>query len=369
MKKKRFVLSFIVSLFFAAFFLEGCEPSYPKEKLAEHVGVLCKEEFNIDTKAEVFGNTLAIYIPMQSLFDLTFGLSEEAQEVIQNVLMVSSRAVLSTDKGIDFYCIIVQDVRLPELQVVIVKNVEDVKRSFYGDISRGEYFKRTLFDININPQSQKERTIKSIFSKHDLEEKWQESLIDEFFRSSPSNLKEFGYWNDKFYAKEITLGEFLAEQLAYRIRINLRENKELEKQLLIKNIEGAYVVENDLPFFDIAFDIQTKEMLAVAGQKISKEELFTNIIEEVTLCLYGYGFQDFVFVKIFDINTKDTLLITKMDLYKYKKKKIKIADVLKGINKGKIKKQSQEVIVVQMPYQDAGTLRGNTARGVKPKVT
>jgi len=42
------------------------------------------------------------------------------------------------DADFDFYCVIAHDIRIPEIQIVIIKSVDDVKRFLLNDISRGE---------------------------------------------------------------------------------------------------------------------------------------------------------------------------------------------------------------------------------------
>ncbi|MCK4463952.1 MAG: hypothetical protein KAU58_06540, partial [Candidatus Omnitrophica bacterium] len=207
------LIIWVLSLF------SGCGPTYPKEKLTGSIVELCEKEYNVEVKARIVGKTLAIFIPLPSLFDITLRINKEASDMIQDVILSTSRVVLSTDAEIEFYCVIAQDIRLPEIQIIVIKYVDDVKRAFFSDISRGEYFKRTLFDISLNPQSKKEKSLKDIFKKYNLDPELEEEVLDEFFRSQPIALKDFGYWQNRFYIKSVTLPEFLAEQLSYRIRM------------------------------------------------------------------------------------------------------------------------------------------------------
>ena len=311
--------------------LMGCRATYPKETLGESIVELCKKEYDIDIKSKMIDHTLAIFIPLPSLLNVTLGMNEEAQEMIQNVLLSASRVVLSTDAEVEFYCVIAQDIRLPELQVIIVKYVDDVKRAFFYDISRGEYFKRTIFDININPQSRKEQTIRDIFKKHNLNPEWEEKILEDFFRSTPLALKDFGYWNDRFYVKDIPLPEFLAEQIAYRIKMRFREDKDLNRRFLVRAVDGVYTDDPAKKSFYIDFDIKMNEILKVLGEKADKGTVFKNVFQEVSDCLYGYKFDDFAVVKIVDKNTNDRLFVTWEDIYAFKKNRLKIDSILSGI--------------------------------------
>jgi len=38
---------------------------------------------------------------------------------------------LSTDAKFDFYCIIAHDVKMPEIQLIAVRYIDDIKRGFW----------------------------------------------------------------------------------------------------------------------------------------------------------------------------------------------------------------------------------------------
>lgn len=312
-------------------FSAGCGPTYPKEKLAESVIKICRDEYKADIKASVIGKTLAIYIPLPALFDITLAINEKAQDTIQGVILSASRVVLSTDAGIEFYCIIAQDIRIPEIQIMVIKYVDDVKRAFFSDVSRDEYFKRTLFDININPQSRKEQVINKIFEKYSMEESLKKKVIEEFFRSTPVQLEDFGYWEGRFYVKDITLPEFIAEQIAYRIKIRFRENKKLSDEYMVGPVDGAYAREKDRADFIVNYDIRPHEILTVMGRQYDRKALIENIFMEVSDCVYGYKFRDFSLVKIFDKAGDFRFFISKDQIYEFKKGRMGINDILSGM--------------------------------------
>ena len=120
----------------SALFLSGCGPTYPKEKTKESIIRLCKKEYKLDVKVEIAGKTVAIYLPLTNLLDFTFALTPDASEKINQVILSVTRVVLSTDAKYGFYCVMAHDVRIPEIQIVIIKSVEDVRRFLLGDISR-----------------------------------------------------------------------------------------------------------------------------------------------------------------------------------------------------------------------------------------
>ena len=319
----------MIALLSVALFVTGCgEITYPKEKLKESIIKLCKDEYNLDIDVNVAGNTVAIYLPVMNLFDITLSLSESVQDKIQDVLLSASRVLLSTDADIKFYCVIAQDARLPEIQLVIIKYVDDVKRAFFRDISRGEYFKRTLVDINENPQAKKEKAITDVFGKMKLEKEWQDKVLDDFFRSPPSSMEGIGYWQGEFYIKNITLEEFLVEQMANRVKLRFREEENLKKYAP-KMITGKFIEENNTKFFLISFN--SESLLFVPGpveKKAMEEEIFTNVFEVVANVIYGYKFKDFDMAKIIENNFNTELIVSREDVYLFKRKKLPICAIL-----------------------------------------
>jgi hypothetical protein len=233
----------------------ACVPTYPKEKLPEAVRQVCKGEYDMDVDVTVIGKTMGIYYPMKGLMDIGMGISEDAWDQISNLLLIASRVVLSTDADIEFYCVITQDTRLPELQVVIIKYVEDVKHGMYRNISRNESFKRTLFSINLTPQAKKERSIEQIFDKLEVEEQTRQKVLDDFFRSPPTRLSDIGYWRGHFYLKDVTMEEFLAAQIANRVKIDFRGDKKLAQMFNYTVAESSYVPSDDSKVFVLKFKI------------------------------------------------------------------------------------------------------------------
>ena len=276
----------------------------------------------------VVGNTMGIYYPMSGLLDMGLGINREAWDTISNLVLVASRVVLSTDADIRFYCVITQDARLPELQVIIIKYVEDVKRGMYRNISRNESYKRTLFTINLTPQAKKERSIEKVFDKLNINDKTRQKVLDEFFRTPPTELTEIGYWKGRFYLKNITMPEFLSAQIANRVKIDFRSDKELAEKFDYKSAEGKFISEKGKNYFLLKFKILDK----FAGEdptvpRIEKIEKIMRVANEV---VYGYKFKDFDFMEMEDQYENVKLWVEENDIYTYNKKKMPIEEVVRA---------------------------------------
>ncbi len=307
--------------------LFGCGPSYPKEKFKESIVRLCKDEYKLDIKVETVGKTIAIYLPLPDLIDFTFAITKQASEKINDVILSVSRVALSTDAKFDFYCIIAHDIRIPEIQIVIIKSVDDVKRFLLNDISRGEYSKRMLIDIRLNPQSQKERAIKEVFEKMAIDKKWQERVMNDFFRAEPAVLGDIGYWNGRFYIKNISLAEFLAEQIVNRIRIEFREDKELLDAFLVKSTKGFYISKDSRHYFRFEVEAEPKSFNQLEASEATNR-IFQTVLKVVYQVIHGYKFEDFDYIEIVNQTNGRTSKFLRDNLKNFKPKRTKIEDIM-----------------------------------------
>ncbi len=317
----------LFTLYFLLFTVSGCAPTYPKEKLKESIIKICKNDYNIDVKVRVVGATVAIYIPLEDLMDFTFALTKNASEKINNVILSVSRVVLSTDAKVGFFCVIAHDVRIPEIQVIIIKSVNDVKRLLLNDISRGEYGRRILIDVRLSPQSQKERSVKEVFQRMGLDSKWQDQVMNDFFRSEPAALGDIGYWNGRFYIKDITQPEYMAEQMASRVKIEFRENKVLSDNFLLKMSRGSYLSKGAQRYFRIEFLAEPRSYQDVPGAGIGDKvlEAAAGIAANV---VHNYKFEDFNYIEIVNQSDSRVLTVSKGMLEDFRKNKIKFEELI-----------------------------------------
>lgn len=319
--------SFIAAALFTSLLLSGCGVTYPKESVKESVARICREEYKIDVKVETVGRTMAIYLPLEDLMDFTFAINKDASEKINDVILSVARVVLSTDADYMYYCVIAHDVRIPEIQIIIIKSVEDVKRLLLNDISRGEYSKRVLIDLRLNPQSQKERSVRDVFSKMSLDEKWQEQMMNDFFRAAPTGLGDIGYWNGKFYIKDITQPEFLAEQIASRVKIEFKEDKALADFFTLKAAKGSYIPQSESGRYFKVEVLAEPRWFKDTTMAAASEKLLRAVLQVAAHVVHSYSFEDFDYVEIADQVGVKTIKVSRQDLEKLRTKKIRYEDL------------------------------------------
>jgi len=306
--------------------LIGCTSTYPQDKIKESIVKICKEEYKSDVKVETAGRTMVIYLPLSDLMDFSFALTKTASAKINDVIFTAARVALSTDAKIDFYCVIAHDVKMPELQIIIIKNVEDVKRLFANDISRGEYMKRMLIDLRWSSQAKKEQVVKEVFSKMSLDPKWQDQVMADFFRSEPTSLGDIGYWENKFYIKDITLAEFIAEQIANRVKLAFREDKSLEESFLLKSAKGVYVSQRGKRLF--RFEVLAERSAGGAASAIEdSDKIFETVLSIAAHVIHGYHFKDYDGVEVFDQKEGRSIEVDPVELEAFRTKKLKLSEI------------------------------------------
>lgn len=329
--KKIIIAGIAISIIFST---TACnQVTYPKEKIGETVIKLCEDEYNIKVDVSIIGKTLAVYMPLSNLFDImTFQISEDAYDKIHAILLIARRIAFSSDADIQFYCIIAQDTRFPQIQFVIIRYIDDVKRTHYLDISLGESSKRMLRDINETPQAKKEEAIQQVFEKMELGQEWQDKVLEDFFRSPPTSLEGIGYWDKRFYVKDITLEEFLAQQMASRIKMRFSEKEELNRYN-IRSVTGKFITENGKSIFSVNFRVDTLLFVVDAKEKqVIQKEIFSNMFEEISDVIYGYKFKDFDLIRITEKNFDTKILVPEENIYLFKKHKIGLDTVLGMLN-------------------------------------
>ncbi len=301
----------------------GCGPTYPKDMVDEAIVQLCREEYGVDVKVKIIGNTVGVYIPISGLFDNTLNISKEAAKQVNDVILSVSRVTLSTDADLDYYIVIAQDPMLPEIEVVLMRYVMDVKMLHYDQISRGEFVKRMIVAVKLTPQAQKEKVLRNIFGRLNIEEAGQ--LIEEYLQTSEvASLGDIGYWQDTFYIKDINMSEFLALQIADRAKAAFNGTEGLRDDFKLTNITGEFLTESGKRFFRFSFQIEpVEDPSGLMSQAEAEDRLNTMLLKEASDVFKGYKFYDFWNIEIVNLRTKMVMFATSEELKEFDKDKIK----------------------------------------------
>ena len=267
--------------------IASCAPTYPKEKIIESVQALCEKEYNVDVEVVIEGTTMGVRLPLEGLFDAeTLQIKPEAFDKITGVMLSASRVALSSDRSIDFYTVITYDTKVPGAEVVMTRYIYDLRRFFLGDISRGEFAKRMVFDVRFNPQA----------------------IIDT--------------WLGGFTLKGQVLPEFICEQISRRITDDFRQNKDLAGKFKVLSCEGKFEDENLKFVVDISREgLPVSELIHGKAWHAQVLEL---CMQEICYVLYVYSLSDFNEIEVFNKFDNKKLVISKDEINKWRNRRIRI---------------------------------------------
>lgn len=271
--------------------LSACSHTYPEERLVQDLRALCLREYGIkDVDVKIVGKTIGVHLPLKQLFTTDFSklleqgdapvqsleslmqFSPDAMERVENVLFVTSRVILSTDKKLDFYILTATDTEFTGVQLVLIGYLHDLRRVRFWDISRDEYRKRIANDLRINRGVLWKKTVTNLFK--DMETKPTHDIVDTYFlpdasaeEISPlfySEILELAYKKDiRYEILEIKSTSLKDDEIVVyaKVRSTFRPameyvnydflvppGYEAEYIFILEHAQGKYKIQRVIPF-------------------------------------------------------------------------------------------------------------------------
>jgi hypothetical protein len=132
----------------ALLLLSACGgPTYKADRLEEAVRDICWKEYGFDAQAHRAGKTLYAVIEPQALVGPDLGLDKKTIERLYDTLLTVTRVTLSTDAEIDYLVVKARDANTG-VTLTLLRQVADIKRYFYMRISRADFEKRGILEID-----------------------------------------------------------------------------------------------------------------------------------------------------------------------------------------------------------------------------
>ncbi len=158
------LLSFGLLPVLCAMAFSGCDKvTFPKEKVISSVVNMCQQEYNVKVKARIVGSNLGVHIDFASLFGDNFDFKEAAMETLEDVLTSIRRIVLSTDSNFEFYTVVGSD-QNNGVELVMTRNLMDLKLVMYGNIGRADYSQRMMLKVRPDVNLLGERKLRKFFA-------------------------------------------------------------------------------------------------------------------------------------------------------------------------------------------------------------
>ncbi len=248
---------FFIFLILIPFLFFGCKSSFPRDEISKKTQTLIKKEVGYESKVFLKGATLYIFCDMQNAIGGSLAVSREVFQAIQNISLISTNVALSTDAKIDFFCVVIID-SATGVQIIFKQYIDDVKRWFYGLVSREDFFSRSITDI---------KTIKTdyVLNKSD----YPEILMPEFI------LEQTVYRMKNKVKSELETLEAKAKKFNKKYKKIVKDSPEFKEILQInQNMKNN-------KFFDIYLTngLNSKKYVKKENNKFVFEYKFKNIDE------------------------------------------------------------------------------------------
>ncbi|MFA4842262.1 MAG: hypothetical protein WC658_00280 [Candidatus Omnitrophota bacterium] len=256
----------------------GCfsfEPTYSKEKIEEQIVTLCKTEYNIEPRVWLVGETVWIYMPFAHIITKDIQLDKDFLEKLNKVMMGSSRVLLSMKPRPQFMAMVASDIKEYGLDYIMLTWIPDIVKYQMEFISRDEFSRRTVVKAKEN-----------ILAIND---------------SAGEHIEK----------TDIKMGDFLAEQIAQRIRAKFQDLK-LKDYFSVERVSCEFKDYD----FKLSYDIKKTKPLKNGEIDIQKE-----ILKLIAYVIKEYEFKDFLVAQLQDLETKGLSTFNRMSIKQYLKKK------------------------------------------------
>jgi len=231
--------NYLLSLLILFPALYGCKASYSVGSVKETISRICSQEYGVEVEVAEKGTTIGALIAMPNLLNNDLTISEKALKKIEHVMLTTSHVTLSSEFKYEFFVIDILDTT-NGVQVSFIHYIKDIRRLIMDDISRGDYFQRMLIDV-------------------DKFKGWEKG------KQIPA-----------YTPKEYKLPDFLAAQIAKRIKSQFNINLIIGRIFKMVGIEGQYIKNSNIFRLTIYISNLVNSLEEVASPEV--RENFTKVL-------------------------------------------------------------------------------------------
>lgn len=266
--------TFAIIISWSLLLLSGCgffsiEPTYTKQKTVESIIELCRNEYKIEPRVWLLGETVWIYLPLNRLINKNIELDEEEIEKINKVMVSATRVLLSMKPRPQFLALVASDTQDYGIDYTIISWIPDIVKSQLQFISRDEFARRHIIKIEENTEAINDTR------------------------------------GDHIEKKEIKIEGFLAEQIAQRIKTKFSLDSKFKDYFMVKKVSASFKHDT----FKIYADI--KQIGTPPQPPINIQREITKIIAYV---IKEYDFKDFLLVEIENPATGEKSVLSRLAL-------------------------------------------------------
>ena len=254
----------------------GCTipPTYTPERASAMIVDICRTDFKLDVNTQLIGQTMFAATRMPGFLRRLVekgNLADQDSDNIGDLLMTTTQISLSADPPIQFYVLRLSDPEEPGTELRYITYLDDIRRLYASALSEGEFFERRIQDLKLR--------------------------------------KDEPTMTDVWMTRGVTLGEFLAVQLAFRIKALAAQEPALA-EWGVEDCVGWF--RNGTFSWTIARRSATDHLLVEASWP-------PKVLELIALVLHEYEFTDYQRVIFTDASANTTHELTPAALSAYYK--------------------------------------------------
>lgn len=252
----------------------GVEPTYNKSNMAPFLKETYAAE-GIDPTVRIVGDTIAVHLDHEGVLLKVggqIGIGPKFEEFSRILIQPLHRALLSSDRKIDFYVLLFSDPSIPGAYLTMVRYTKDLYLTNVSGIALSEFFSRTVYDLHyLGPQASL-------------------SL-------------------DTYIQRGIELSEFLSWQLAKRIQNKLMDTFKESEAVQV----GTGLGEFRDGEFRFTLNVQSQEQ-ELPFEESTYKQIFETATSEIEQVLGSYEYRDFERIQIVHQPTGRHLTLPKAHL-------------------------------------------------------
>ncbi len=273
----------LLSFVFCLLFLSGCaqKVTYPSDSVTQSVEKICRDENDLYVQAQVAGKTLGAILYLKELVDSTGQVPKQVHEKMGKVMEAVTRVGLSTDLQIDFCVVVIRDQKQGN-ELVITRALDDTKRANAEAVGIEESINRTLFGQGR-------------------------------YQPLPSG-------KPPFKLQEVYLENFLADQIAQRIRFNFSKDSKNAPENPLVLADGSFVLGPD--------GKRNFHFSMVGFKAKDPKENILGMLHIATDVFQGYKFSSFDTLELRDYLNRQKLAVDQKTFLAFQQKKISEKELL-----------------------------------------
>jgi hypothetical protein len=121
--------------------------------------------------------------------------------------------------------------------------------------------------------------------------------------------------------------EFLAEQIASRIKIEFKEDAKLAEAFLVRSSKGRYTTRGSKRYFELNISIDPRKVPEL-DEAASYDRILMESLKIAIAVLRGYFFEDYDYVEIANQSDKRMIRVSREEMEKLRTSKMDFKEVL-----------------------------------------